>query len=293
MAALRLKEIDGVYRQKMSDADFKRMAGLIENQYGIKMPHGKKEMLEARLRKRLRTLGFETFSQYCSFIFTEKGQDSELIHMLDAVTTNKTDFFREPDHFDFLIRSVLPELISVKGIGIGSDLMVWSAGCSTGEEPYTLAMVLNEFGLRVPGFNLSFTILGTDLSTQVLKAAARAVYSEEKTYPIPNDLKHKYLMRSKDRSRKLMRVVPELRRQVKFRRLNFLEGDFGMREPIDVAFFRNVMIYFKRETQKLILGKILSSLRPGGYLFIGHSETLSGLGLSVVQIAPTIYKKPE
>lgn len=293
MAAVRIGKTDNLYRQKMSNPDFHRMAALIENQYGIKMPISKKEMLEARLRKRLRTLGINTFNQYCNYIFTEQGQDSELIHMLDAVTTNKTDFFRGPDHFDFLVRSVLPELISVKGIGIGKELMVWSAGCSTGEEPYTLAMVLNEFGQRVPGLNLRFTILGTDLSSRVLQAASRAVYSEEKTQPIPNDLKRKYLMRSKDKTKKLMRVVPELRKQVKFRRLNFLEGDFGMREPIDVAFFRNVMIYFKRETQKMILGKILSCMRPGAYLFIGHSETLSGLGLPLLQAAPTIYKKQE
>jgi chemotaxis protein methyltransferase CheR len=293
MIPIRVGEIDKVYHQKMSDRDFNRLSGLIENQYGIKMPQSKKEMLEARLRKRLRLLRLRSFADYCGYLFTDQGMQTELVHMLDTVTTNKTDFFRGADHFDFLVRHVLPELISVKGIGINQQLMIWSAGCSSGEEPYSLAMVLNEFGQRAPGLNLRFTILGTDLSSRVLETAARAVYPDEKTMPVPADMRHKYLMRSKKRERRLTRVAPELRRMVKFRRLNFLEGDFGMREPIDVVFFRNVMIYFKRDTQKMILNKILNCMRPGGYLFIGHSETLSGLGLHLRQMAPTIYRKPE
>jgi len=219
--------------------------------------------------------------------------DEELMHMLDMVTTNKTDFFRGPDHFEFLVRHVLPGLISNKGAGINRNMMVWSAGCSTGEEPYTLAMVLNEFQRRAPGLRLNFTILGTDLSTRVLQAAARGVYTEQKIQPVPPELKRRYLMKSKDSKKQLIRVVPELRKQVKFRRLNFLEDDFGMREPIDIVFYRNVMIYFKRATQKMILEKIIASTRPGGYLFIGHSETLASHGLNVQQIAPTIYRKPE
>ncbi len=289
---MQLGVIDNLYRQKLSHRDFTRLGGLIESEYGIKMPPGKKDMLEARLRKRLRQLGFYSFSQYCDYLFTDEGMDNELIHMLDLVTTNKTDFFRCPGHFQYLVSKVLPELITEKGAGVNRNLMVWSAGCSTGEEPYTLAMVLNEFRQRAPGLAMEFTILGTDLSSRVLQAAARAVYLEEKVAPVPTDLKHKYLMKSKDRTNRLIRVVPELRKHVRFRRLNFLEGDFGMREPIDVVFFRNVMIYFKRNTQQQILGKIVDCLRPGGYLFIGHSETLTGLGLKVEQKAPTIYRKP-
>ncbi len=286
-------DIDGIYRQTLSEKDFKRLGGLIESQYGIKMPDSKKDMLETRLRKRLRLLGFKTFSDYCDYLFTDQGMDDELIHMLDMVTTNKTDFFRGPDHFEFLVHQVLPELISHKGAGINRNLMIWSAGCSTGEEPYTLAMVINEFQRRAPGLHINFTILGTDLSTRVLQAAARGVYTEQKIEPVPMDMKRKYMMRSKDPKKQLIRIVPEVRKQVKFRRLNFLEDDFGMREPIDIVFYRNVMIYFKRPTQKMILEKIIAALRPGGYLFIGHSETLAGHQLNVQQLAPTIYRKPE
>jgi len=289
---LQVGDIDKLYKQKMSVQDFQRLSDLIENQYGIKMPQSKKDMLEARLRKRLRELNFQSFTQYCSYLFSHEGQQDELMHMLDMVTTNKTDFFRGEDHFQYMVNHVLPDMISSEGAGINRELMLWSAGCSSGEEPYTLAMVLSEFQRRVPGLQLSFTILGTDLSTRVLQNAARAVFTEEKTRTIPQDLKRRYLMASKDRSRRLLRVVPELRVHVKFRRLNFLEGDFGLREPMDIVFYRNVMIYFKRHTQKEILDKIIACLRPGGYLFIGHSETLSGLNLPVQQVAPTIYRKP-
>ncbi|MCP5102620.1 MAG: chemotaxis protein CheR [bacterium] len=284
--------IDKLYRERLADRDFNRLGHLIETQYGIKMPPGKKTLLEARLRKRLRALGIPSYKEYCDYVLSDKGMDDEIIHMMDVVTTNKTDFFRGADHFEFLVKNILPELISVKGAGINKDLMVWSAGCSTGEEPYTLAMVLSEFQSRVPGLQLRFTILGTDLSTQVLSKAARAVYPEEKIEPVPMALKNKYLMKSKDRSRQLMRVVPELRKHVKFRRLNLLEGDFGMREPIDIVFFRNVMIYFNRATQQAILTRLIACMQPGGYLFIGHSESLNGLYLPVNQQVPTIYRKP-
>lgn len=290
---LKIGDIDGVFRQKMSRGDFNRLSHLIESRFGIKMPASKKDMLEARLRKRLRSLGVPDFKGYCEYLFTPQGMAHELHHMLDVVTTNKTDFFRGPDHFEFLVKNVLPEMISVGGAGINRDLMIWSAGCSTGEEPYTLAMVLSEFQNRMPGLSFSYTILGTDLSTEVLDKAARAVYSEDKIQPVPLPLKHKYLMRSKNRQSKLMRVVPELRRQVKFRRLNLLDDDFGMREPIDIVFFRNVMIYFQRVTQRLILERIIECMRPGGFIFIGHSETLNGLHLPLQHIAPTIYRKAE
>ncbi|MCP4218062.1 MAG: chemotaxis protein CheR [bacterium] len=288
-----ISDLGQIYKQKLSMKDFNRLAHLIESQYGIKMPPVKKELLESRLRKRLKVLGFQNFSEYCDFLFTSEGMDTEIIYMVDAVTTNKTDFFRGPDHFDYLVKNVVPEMISYKGAGIKRDLMVWSAGCSTGEEPYTLAMVLSEFKMRMPGLELHYTILGTDLSTEVLGKAKKAIYHEDKAIQVPQSLKHKYLMRSKDRSSKLFRVVPELREHVKFRRLNFLNSDFGLREPMDIAFFRNVMIYFKRPVQKAILTKIISALRPGGYLFIGYSETLNGLDLPVVTVAPTIYRKPE
>ncbi len=286
-----LTDANTIYKAKLKDKDFFRLQKIIEGEYGIKMPISKKDMLEARLRKRLKILSFPNFAQYCDYLFSEVGMKDELIHMLDMVTTNKTDFFRESEHFDFLVKSVLPGMITGEGIGINKKLMIWSAGCSTGEEPYTIAMVLNEFRERVPGLKFQYLILATDLSSRVLDSAKRAVYHENKILPVPENAKKKYILKSKDPLKKLVRIIPELRSLIKFRRLNFLDSNYGMREPIDIVFFRNVQIYFEKDTQRSILLKIYNSMRDGGYLFIGHSETLNGLDLPFEQIVPTVYRK--
>jgi chemotaxis protein methyltransferase CheR len=270
----------------MSSREFASLSRFIYEQCGIKMPEAKKTMLEGRLQKRLRALGMKNFSQYVDYLFHPAGNNDELVQMIDHVTTNKTDFFREPDHFEYLQKKVLPEWFEKYGT---RRLMVWSAGCSTGQEPYTLAMVLNEFAGERPGFD--FQILATDISTRVLEQAKRAVYSEDLTAPMPSVLKSKYLLRSKDRRSGLVRIAPELRARVKFRRLNFLDGDFGLREPLDIIFCRNVIIYFDRPTQSRLLQRFYGHMRTGAYIFMGHSETLSGLDVPLVSVAPTVYRK--
>jgi chemotaxis protein methyltransferase CheR len=247
-------------------------------------------MLEGRLRKRLRSLGMDNFADYCEYLFNHGGLDDECVHMLDMVTTNKTDFFREPQHYHFLTQKVLPEL--TRGLGLGSlenRLQIWSAGCATGEEPYTLAMFLSEFSSARPGFH--FSILATDISTRVLDKARRAVYEHEAIEPVPMPWRKKYLLRSKDKDQGLVRLVPELRGLVNFRRLNFMEDDYGIRELQAVIFCRTVLIYFDRPTQLAVLQRLCRHLLPGGYLFIGHSETLHGLDLPLAQSSPTIYRK--
>lgn len=276
----------------MSDTDFRRLSGFIYTECGIKMSDVKKVMLAARLQKRLRILGMKSFGEYCQYLFSPHGVESELYHLIDAVTTNKTDFFREPDHFEFLTKTALPEIIVRKGGGLWKKLMIWSAGCSTGEEPYTLAMVIREFAERSPGFSFDCSILATDISTRVLEKAKHAVYDAERVQPVPDLLKKKYLLRSRDRNKGLVRIVPELRKMVRFRRLNFIENDFGIREMLDIIFCRNVIIYFDRSTQAALLNKFCRQLVPGGYVFMGHSETLHGLDVPLVQVAPTIYRKP-
>lgn len=270
--------------------EFAALSSLITQTTGIRLPPAKKVMLEARLRKRLRALGMESYAQYCELVLGVGRHSEEMVHLIDVVTTNKTDFFREPHHFDHLVGHALPTLLHERGAGMnGTYLMTWSAGCSTGEEPYTLAMVLAEFGQRHPGFT-SF-VLGTDVSTGVLEHAKRAIYTEEQAAPVPLPLRTRYLLRSKDRTRALVRVVPALRAKVGFRRLNFLDGDFHMREPIDVIFCRNVFIYFDRATQEAILNRFVHHLAPGGFLYIGHSETINGLDVPLTTVAPTIYRK--
>jgi chemotaxis protein methyltransferase CheR len=246
-------------------------------------------MLEARLRKRLRALGMRSYSSYCDYIFGRQGTEEEIVHMIDVVTTNKTDFFREPKHFEYLAGTAVPELIGTSGAGTERRLSVWSAGCSTGEEPYTLAMVLSDLADRWAGFH--FLILATDISTLVLDSARNAVYEEEKIAPVPWEMKRRYLLRSRDRSRRLVRIVPALREKVKFRRLNFMDSDFGMLEPQHIIFCRNVIIYFDRPTQERLLNRFCDYLLDGGYMFMGHSETLHGLDVPLAQVAPTIYRK--
>ncbi len=274
----------------LSHSDFRQLSALIRTECGIKMPDAKKIMLESRLRKRLRILDMKSFAEYCEYLFSSEGMLRELVHMIDSVTTNKTDFFREPRHFDFLTGTVVPEWMRCRGTGTGRRLNVWSAGCSTGEEPYTIAMVLSEFGERHSAFD--FIITATDISTKVLEAAIRGVYREDKVGTVPPSLKKKFVMRSRERSRKLVRMAPEIRERIRFRRLNFMGDDFGMKEQADIIFCRNVIIYFDRATQKRVLKRLRDHLVPGGYLFMGHSETLSGLNIPLVSVGPMVYRKP-
>jgi chemotaxis protein methyltransferase CheR len=273
--------------EAISRVDFGRLRSLIYAQSGINLNLDKKTMLELRIKRRLKSLNLTSFSEYCEYLFGNQGQKEEMVHFLDVVTTNKTDFFREPDHFEFLTKTALPELIA--RIGRDRQVRVWSAGCSTGEEPYTLAMVMNEFGLANPGFQ--FKVLATDLSTTVLKKATMGIYSDETVGPIAPDLRRKYFMRSRDRNSNLVRVVPELRQLVEFRRLNFKDADYGMTEKADMIFCRNVIIYFDRATQEEILQKLTQHLSPGGYCFVGHSETLHGMDLPLLPVGPALYRR--
>jgi chemotaxis protein methyltransferase CheR len=273
--------------QLISSGDYTRLRQLIYDETGISLGAGKQVMLEGRIRRRLKALAIDSCREYCIFLFSRQGLQDELVHLIDAVTTNKTDFFREPRHFDFLVSRVLPEHLA--GSESRRPFLVWSAGCSSGEEPYTLAMVLSEFGPTHPGF--AFRILATDISTEVLDKAALGVYSNDAVRPVPQALKVKYLMRGRERNCDRVRVAPELRRLVEFRRLNFIDSDYGVAEKFDAIFCRNVIIYFDRATQQSILTKITARLRPGGYLFMGHAETLHELDLPVEPVAPALYRR--
>ena len=287
----RKKEPGDLYSTSMSMKNYRLISEFIYNEVGIKLPPNKKIMLEARIRKRLKILSMSSFGEYCEYIFSPHGVETELIHMIDVITTNKTDFFREPVHFDYLTQTALPELLNSSVHGMQRKIKLWSAGCSTGEEPYTLAIVLSEFKEKNSEFN--FTILATDISTEVLQKAAKGIYDMEKIEAIPIILKHKYLMKNKDKNKKFVRVVPELRTLINFRRLNLMDSDFGIKEQLEIIFCRNVIIYFDRVTQERLLNKFYRQMSFGGYLFMGHSETLHGLDVPLVQVAPTVYRKLE
>lgn len=274
----------------MTQAEFGRFSEFIIGQCGIKMPPSKKIMLEARLQKRLRTLGISNFREYYDHVLGEGGRD-ELVHMLDAVTTNKTDFFREPVHFQYLAQTILPEFIEERELsaGSGKPFVVWSAGCSTGEEPYTLAMILSDFAGHHPSFR--FSILATDISTKVLDRAREAVYDAERTAAVPLTMKQKYLLRSKDPGKGVVRIGPELRSIVQFKRLNLMEEDFSLSEPVDVIFCRNVIIYFDRKTQERLIARFCKVLKTNGHLFLGHSESIHGFTLPLRRHTSTVYRK--
>ncbi|MDY7038169.1 MAG: CheR family methyltransferase [Thermodesulfobacteriota bacterium] len=286
----------------------------------MKLPPAKKTMLTARLHKRLRALGMNSFGQYYDYVNSSDGRREELTRMIDVVSTNKTEFFRESAHFDFLRNQGLPKLVSLKNDHGRKKLNIWSAGCSSGEEPYTLAMVLSGFfnGRRnkdqtsaepttrrifnstARPFNLSttrppdqFSILATDISTRMLSKAAKAIYPKQMVEPVPPMMKHKYLMRGKGSQKEFCRIVPELRNCINFQRLNLMDRDFGIRVLMDIIFCRNVIIYFDRQTQIELFEKFYNQLVPGGYLFIGHSESLHGISERFDPVATTIYRKPE
>ena len=272
----------------LSARDLNRLCKLIYDQCGINLNAEKQVMLEGRLKRRIVELKLSSYHEYCEYLFDGHGHDAEeMVQLIDAVTTNKTDFFREKPHFDLLVSQVLPELAAR---GKNRELLIWSAGCSTGEEPYTLAIVLTEYARAHAGFR--FRILATDISTAVLAKAKLGVFTSEVVSPVPLDLRRKYFMQSRNRESNQLRVVPELRDTIEFRRLNLME-DFGMSELADAIFCRNVIIYFDRPTQEQLFRKFSRQLVDGGYMFVGHSENLHHMDVPLVPVAPALYRKAD
>jgi chemotaxis protein methyltransferase CheR len=268
-----------------SHRSFERFAEFITGELGIKMCEAKAPMLQSRLMRRLRQLGLDSLDDYQEYLFHSPDAGEERVHFIDAVTTNKTEFFREAKHFEYLARTVLPVWEPMARAEGG--LRLWCAGCSSGEEPYTLAMVMAEYAREHPGFE--FSIVATDISSKVLEQAHSGIYEESRILPVPDALRHRYLLRSNDPTRRLVRVIPELRRRITFHRLNFMAQDYGFALPFDVIFFRNVMIYFSKPTQEAVILRQCRHLRPGGYMFIGHSESLAGLRVPLTLQAPSVY----
>ena len=274
---------------KLSSHDFTRLSKFIYTEYGIKMNPLKKTMLESRLQKRLSALNFASCKEYCDYLFSSEGQAHEVTALVNVITTNKTDFFREAAHFDFLSNVVLPEFNALPRAN-SHPLRVWSAGCSTGEEVYTLAMVFNEF-TEARASTMNYSIVGTDLSTKVLDQAVSAVYTEERIAAIPLMLKRKYFLRSKDPSKRTVRIVPELRRKAVFQSLNFMDSHYEVKGTFDVVFCRNVLIYFDRSTQEKVINRLCAKMKEGSYFFLGHSESITDMQVPLQQVRPTIFKK--
>lgn len=274
----------------LSDRDFTRVVAFVGAEAGIHLGEHKREMVQARLSSRIRSLGVEGFSAYMRYAFESEMGVVERPRLLDALTTNKTEFFREADHFRFLTEHALPALLrDDPGLRAGGQLNVWSAGCSTGEEPYTIAMVLSEYAIdhRGPGF----AIFASDICGDALSTARRAVYSDEKLLPVSEQLRKRYFLRSKDPARREYRAAPELRARVRFARANLVKDPAPFAGQCDIVFCRNALIYFDRTVQAKVIAKFSRAVRPGGYLFLGHSETLQGFDAPFELAAPAVYRR--
>ncbi|MBN9984828.1 chemotaxis protein CheR [Rhizobium laguerreae] len=270
---------------RISKRNFDKLARFIYDYSGIKMPPTKLTMLEGRLRRRLRATNHATFDDYCDFLFYEDGLAQETVYLIDVVTTNKTDFFREAKHFDYLQSVALP---AITNSGVRT-IRTWSAACSTGAEPYTMAMVLAEFA---EGRNdVSYSVMATDLSTDVLQTARRGIYPEDLIAPVPRDLQRKYVLTAKQPGRREVRITPKLRSKIGFARMNLMDEKYPIGEPMHVIFCRNVLIYFDKQTQAGVLNRLCDCLAKGGYMFIGHSESITGFDLPLKQVSNTVFQR--
>jgi chemotaxis protein methyltransferase CheR len=274
-----------VFGVQITDAQYTKLAQLVYRLCGINLGTSKKELLKARLAKRLRATGCRDVRQYIHTL-EEDSTGTELVSFLDVITTNKTDFFREPQHFDFLAKEVLPRLDRL--IGSSDPYRVWSAASSTGEEPYTIAIVLQEN--KQLWQRRGAKILASDLSTQVLEHGRRAVYTMERVAVMPRPILTKYFQKGRNRWQGHVRARPDLRNMVEFQRLNLMDP-FKFQYRFHTIFCRNVMIYFDKPTQERLVQKFFDCLSPGGYLFVGHSESLTGIQHRLAFVRPAVYRR--
>jgi chemotaxis protein methyltransferase CheR len=267
----------------LTDTEFEQFQSLIYRQVGIKLDPPKKTLLISRLSKRLRELSLPSFQAYYDCVSREGGEE-ELIRLLDLISTNKTDFYRESVHFDFLRDHILPQVQASK------SLRIWSSASSSGEEPYTIAMVLRDALSDIHRWDIK--ILASDISTRVLAKAASGMYEEERVSQLPKELVLRHFLCGKGPQAGKYKIRPDVAKLVAFRRINLMDSVFPIRSPLNVIFCRNVMIYFDRPTQAKLMEKFFRYLCPGGYLFIGHSESLQWIEHQFTYLRPTIYQKP-
>ncbi len=270
----------------ISNKEFDLISKLIYDKFGINLTEQKKPLVQGRLNKIIRQLGFNTFMEYYhSVINDESGQSLSLL--IDKISTNHTYFFREKEHFDLLNAKILPEIVNKLKLEGRKDLKIWCAGCASGEESYTLAIVLNEY-FQADFTRLDIGILSTDISTTVLNQAIKGIYPTEKIKDMPIDYKRKYL---KVNDQNTFSVVDSLKEINLFKRLNLMNTSYPFKGKFDIIFCRNVMIYFNIETRKELVKRFSQYLNPGGYFFIGHSESLGRDNTDFKYISPAVYKK--
>lgn len=275
---------------EITDEEFDLFRRLIYNKSGINLNPTKRSLLQTRLMKRLRQTNCESFSRYYTYIIND-ASGKELIIMLNAISTNLTKFFREEDHFSFLSDTALPELIEKNRKNVERRIRAWSAGCSSGEEAYSIGMTILRHIENPLLWNIK--ILATDISTDILEKAAEGLYGEEKISDVPKDILSDFFFKGIDKYKGCYKVKPVLRNIITFRRLNLIDEVYPFKGRFDFIFCRNVMIYFDKKTQEGIINRFYRFLEDGGYLFIGHSESLNGIKSQFKYVMPAVYRKEE
>ncbi len=274
--------VGGGGRDHLDAATFQRFRDLIYRQSGIALQENKEALVAARVAKRMRRLNMTSFDAYLQYV-TRDESGEEMVHLLDAISTNVTSFFRESAHFD-----LLTDLIG-QWLGQGRNrLRVWSAACSSGEEPYTIAMTLDR---AIGNQAVDWKILATDISTRVLQRAQEGIYDHERVSRIPPEFRQRYFATVGEGRDRQWQVVPELRERVVFRRINLSTPPFPLKGGLDAVFCRNVMIYFDQPTRSRLVNEIHRVLRPGGFLFVGHAESLTGVNAPLRSVQPSVYTR--
>lgn len=271
----------------LTEDQFKSISELVHGLCGINLHSGKKELVKARLTKRLRVLGMRDFDDYIEYVRCDSTGD-ELTNMLDALCTNLTRFFREHQHFDYLAQQVIGRKTAKAGSSAG-ELRIWSAGCASGEEAYSIAITVAENMPEAVFWDVG--ILATDLSSSAIETAQQGVYDQARLKTVPPQWRARYFQAVQDRPHRIYRVNDALRRMMHFARLNLI-SPWPMRGQFDVIFCRNVMIYFNKKTQAELINRFWRVLKPGGVLCIGHSESLAGVRHKFSYVQPTIYERP-
>jgi chemotaxis protein methyltransferase CheR len=270
----------------LKEEDFFRISNFVYQHCGINLHDGKRELVHARLSKRLRNSDFDNFSDYIDYVFNNP-DEREFSLFIDSLSTNLTSFFREEQHFDLMSDKFLPDILKTKEKNNNLRLRIWSAGCSSGQEPYSVAITLSE---AVKNNKWDIKILATDISKTMLETAENGLYEEAKISGISAELRNKYFSRQTIKGQKYFQAMGELKDMIIFKHLNLME-DWPVKGPIDFIFCRNVMIYFDKPTQQKLVERFWNLLSPGGILFTGHSESLTGIKHSFKYISPTVYMK--
>lgn len=271
----------------LKDREYNQIKDLVYQHSSIDLGDNKKELVVCRLGKRIRKLGLRNFPEYLQVLLGPHGEE-EILNLVDAISTNHTFFFREIQHFEYLYKVAFPFWNGERG---EATVKIWSAACSTGEEPYSIAITAEEYARHHPQFGYSLDC--TDISRVVLQKALDGVYTHDRVRTTPGFAIHRYFLNNRAKPEPLYQVKQELRRKIRFQRINLLQFPYTQRPQYHIIFLRNVIMYFNKETQEKLINQLSHHLAPGGFLMIGHAENLNGLKIPLKQVQPAIFRYPE